>query len=112
MQFFSLRRPTNPGHPVGYAPPVPKRHSVPIVKVRFFRGCIDHGRKVKLMILCMNVEITMNSSALRNPTDRKSQEVSEPPKGMKDFVSKYISFPNIFMVVTSIINFLQSVIPE
>jgi len=25
-------RPTNPGHPVGYAPPVPKRHSVPIVK--------------------------------------------------------------------------------
>ena len=39
------------------------------------------------------------------------QEVSEPPKGMKGFVSKYISFPNIFMVVTSI-NFLQSVILE
>lgn len=25
-------RPTNPGHSVGYAPPVPKRHSVPMVK--------------------------------------------------------------------------------
>ena len=53
----------------------------------------------------------MNSSALRNPTDRKSQEVGEPPKEMKGFVSKYISFPNIFMVVTSI-NFLQSMILE
>lgn len=42
-----------------------------MVKVRFFQGCIDHGRKVKLM----NVENQRNSSALRNPTDRKSVNI-------------------------------------
>ena len=70
--LFLLHRHGNPGHPVGYAPPVPKRHSAPAMnsKVRSFRGCNDHGRKVRLGILCMNVAMQINSSALRNPTDR------------------------------------------